>query len=151
MFFDPGASMGFATALFFLAFSTAAGASTGVMGDWLSPNKSIVRVHPCGKSVCMKIVKLSSEAHSKVDTLNPQSGLRSRSLCGLDIGTDFRQVDETHLQDGHLYDPESGHTYSGIAVAKGDKLNLRGYIGISLFGRSEVWDRVTTPQQNLCP
>ena len=45
---------------------------------------------------------------------------------------------------GSLYDPESGKIYSGkIALNPNGTLNLRGYIGISLFGRAEVWSRFT--------
>jgi uncharacterized protein (DUF2147 family) len=45
---------------------------------------------------------------------------------------------------GSLYDPESGNTYSGNIIMKPDgALTLRGYIGISLFGRSEDWTRFT--------
>jgi uncharacterized protein (DUF2147 family) len=46
------------------------------------------------------------------------------------------------LSGGHLYDPKSGHTYRGTIVAEGDALKLHGYIGVSLFGRTETWQRV---------
>ena len=139
------------TVLLFLAASLAgasASAPSGVMGDWMSPNKSIVRVYPCGGSVCLKISKLSSEAPNKVDAKNPKSELRNRPLCGLNISTDFHQVDASHLEKGHLYDPESGRTYSGTIVADGDQLNLRGYIGISLLGRTEIWHRAPANHQH---
>ena len=132
------------TALLFLAASlSGASASnpTGVMGDWTSPNQSIVHVYPCGSNVCLKIARLSHEAPSKLDAKNPDKSLRTRPLCGMNISTDFHQTDATHLDKGHLYDPESGRTYSGTIVADGDKLNLRGYIGISLLGRTEIWHR----------
>ena len=134
------------TVLIILAASVGASASTptGVMGDWMSPNQSIVHVYPCGSNVCLKIAKLSHEAPSKLDAKNPDSSLRTRSLCGMTISNDFHQADATHLEKGHLYDPESGRTYSGTIVADGDKLNLRGYIGISLLGRTEIWNRVPT-------
>ena len=43
---------------------------------------------------------------------------------------------------GDIYDPESGKTYSSYMFLK-DKntLKVRGYVGISLFGRTEVWTR----------
>jgi uncharacterized protein (DUF2147 family) len=58
------------------------------------------------------------------------------------VGTGFVQSDPNHLTEGHLYDPKSGHTYSGLITANGDTLNLHGYLGISLFGRSETWHRI---------
>ena len=132
------------TLLLFLAAGLSGASASNppaVMGYWSTPNHSIVHVFPCGQAVCLKIAKLSSEAPSKVDISNPDKGLRNRPLCGLDISKDFQQTDPTHLDKGHLYDPQSGRTYSGTIVADGDQLNLRGYVGISLLGRTEVWHR----------
>jgi uncharacterized protein (DUF2147 family) len=127
-----------------------ASSPSGVLGDWKSPTASVVRVYPCQDAVCLKIVKLSASAASKVDGKNPDKGLRSRPLCGLTIGSGFHQADAAHLDGGHLYDPKSGHTYSGTIAAKGDELDLRGYIGIPLFGRSEVWHRSTAVDEKQC-
>ena len=129
-----------------LAANAMAPTSTGTVGDWMSPNKSVVRVYPCGSQVCMKIVKLAPTIPGNTDEKNPDSDLRARPLCGLNIGTGFRQVDAQHLADGQIYDPESGHTYSSTAAIDGDEMKLRGFIGISLLGRTEVWHRAPAVQ-----
>ena len=72
-----------------------------------------------------------------VDLHNPNPSLRGRPLCGLNIGTGF-----TRSAPGKLYDPTSGKTYKGSMTLDGARLKLRGYVGISLFGRSETWTRV---------
>lgn len=126
-----------------LAATTALAAPTpGVRGDWKTPTSSIVRIASCGSDVCLTIIKLSPTAPETTDNKNPDAALRNRSLCGLTVGTGFRQPDPGHLADGHLYDPKSGHTYRGTITATGDTLQLHGYIGISLFGRNETWHRV---------
>jgi uncharacterized protein (DUF2147 family) len=124
--------------------------SSSVMGDWATPTTSVVRIYPCGNAVCAKIVKLSKDAPDKMDSKNPESSLRNRRLCGLDVGSGFHQVDASHLENGHLYDPKNGHTYSGTIVANGDQLNLRGYIGISLLGRTEIWHRSPVVDPKNC-
>ena len=44
---------------------------------------------------------------------------------------------------GTVVDPENGKEYKGKIWAEGnDKVHLRGYIGISLLGRTEVWTRI---------
>jgi uncharacterized protein (DUF2147 family) len=129
-----------AASLLFVA--AAAHAAGGVMGDWKSPTNSIVRVYACGSDICLKVVKLSPDAPETTDKENPDASLRARSLCELTVGTGFHQDDATHLSGGHLYDPKSGHTYRGTIVAEGDTLKLHGYIGVSLFGRTETWQRV---------
>jgi uncharacterized protein (DUF2147 family) len=132
-----------ASLLLFLSPSLA-GAATGVLGDWMNPTQSVIRIYPCGNDVCAKIVRLSPTAPGKVDHNNPDARLRNRPLCGLEIGIDFRRIDADHLDSGHLYDPESGKTYKGTITSVGDELDLRGYIGIPFFGRTEVWHRVPT-------
>jgi uncharacterized protein (DUF2147 family) len=43
---------------------------------------------------------------------------------------------------GRVYDPNSGNTYRGtITLIDADTLKLRGYVGITLFGRTEIWKR----------
>ena len=44
--------------------------------------------------------------------------------------------------DGEIYDPKSGNTYRGtINMVSKNRLNLRGYVGISWFGRTSHWAR----------
>ena len=78
---------------------------------------------------------------SRLDAQNPDPALRSRALRGLTILTGFR-FDDGRWADGRIYDPNSGNTYRGtITVVDEDTLDLRGYVGISLFGRTETWRR----------
>ncbi|MBN1327649.1 MAG: DUF2147 domain-containing protein, partial [Candidatus Cloacimonetes bacterium] len=49
---------------------------------------------------------------------------------------------------GTIYDPESGKTYSCTMKLSGDQLEIRGFIGISLLGRTEVWSRIS-PESDL--
>jgi len=128
---------------FVLASASALAAPTpGVLGDCKTPMDSIVRIAPCGTSVCLTVVRLAPSAPETTDQQNPDAGLRHRAICGLTVGTGFVQADANQLADGHLYDPKTGHTYRGTLAADGDTLHLHGYIGISLFGRSETWHRV---------
>ena len=133
--------------LILIASTTALAApASGVFGDWKTPQGAVVRVAPCGADgradVCLTAVKLSPTVTETTDQKNPDASLRNRRLCGLAIGAGFHQADPGHLTGGSIYDPESGHTYHGAVTSEGDKLHLRGYIGISLFGRTETWHRV---------
>lgn len=48
---------------------------------------------------------------------------------------------------GQILDPKNGSTYNcKMSVAKNDKtMEVRGYIGLPLFGRSQTWRRVSKP------
>ena len=104
-----------------------------------------MKVYSCGDVVCLKILQVEKDAPGTEDRNNPDPKLQGRSLCGLEIGSGFHPEDgETKAEDGSLYDPKSGKTYSGSMTLDGqDKLKLHGYIGVKVFGRSETWTRVS--------
>lgn len=116
-----------------------------VLGEWQEPTGAVLRVDHCGSKVCIWIVALSRHADAPTDIHNPNASLRSRALCGLEIGSGFTPRDATHATDGTLYDPKTGKTYHGMMTVDGLNLDLRGYIGVPLFGRSQTWMRPSAP------
>lgn len=79
----------------------------------------------------------------RLDVNNPDPKKRSRSLTGAKILWDFEADNEerTKWVDGSIYDPGNGKTYSCKMELDGKELRIRGYVGISLFGRTAVWTR----------
>ena len=116
---------------------------SSVLGDWREPGGSVIHIARCGEDVCASLIKVSPAAGASLDVNNPDTAKRSTPLCGLQIGYGFHLTSPDHADDGHLYDPKSGKTYSGEMTAQGDQLELRGYVGIKAFGRSEEWTRVS--------
>lgn len=49
--------------------------------------------------------------------------------------------DKEQWIDGTVYDPNNGKTYSAYLEMKKEKLQLRGFVGIPLFGRTSIWTR----------
>lgn len=80
----------------------------------------------------------------KVDRENPEASLKSRPILGLRLMDSFTYAGDGVWEDGTIYDPESGKTYSCKMTLVGDTLKVRGYIGISLLGRTTEWTRVPT-------
>ena len=118
--------------------------SASMLGDWKEPTGSVIRIESCASGLCLRIVSLSPTAPARLDVNNPDSSLRARLLCNLVIGTRFQITDASHAGGGSLYDPKSGNTYRGGIILEGDTLKLRGYIGLPLFGRTEIWHRNTS-------
>lgn len=133
-----------APAIFATLCCTAAAAEDGILGRWTDPTGSTIQVERCSGGVCARLVGISKQAPTQVDGHNPNSALRTRALCGLQIGSNFHLRDASHADGGTLYDPKSGKTYSGSMTSQGNKLKLRGYVGIKMFGRSEIWTRATS-------
>jgi uncharacterized protein (DUF2147 family) len=55
---------------------------------------------------------------------------------------DFEYDSKNVWDDGEIYDPKSGKTYScKMTLTDPRRLEVRGYVGISLIGRTDVWTR----------
>ncbi|MDZ4183114.1 MAG: DUF2147 domain-containing protein [Candidatus Cloacimonadaceae bacterium] len=79
----------------------------------------------------------------KVDKDNPDKSLRSRPLMNLVVLTGLSSKGDK-FDGGKIYDPKSGKTYSCKAEFDGtNQLKLRGFIGISLVGRTDTWTRTS--------
>jgi uncharacterized protein (DUF2147 family) len=81
-----------------------------------------------------------SKNNSK-DVKNPDASLRDRPVLGLEFLKDF-VFDDDEWVDGTVYDPTSGKLYSCKMWLENGDLMLKGYIGISLIGRSEKLEKV---------
>lgn len=117
-----------------------------VVGVWLNAEKDAkVEIYKSGDKYYGKIVwgKNIYEPDGKTartDIKNPDPKLRSRSLVNLVILNNFK-YDDGEWNGGKIYDPKSGKTYSCIMRFKGNNLEIKGYVGITLLGRTTVWTR----------
>ncbi|HTD97789.1 MAG TPA: DUF2147 domain-containing protein [Mucilaginibacter sp.] len=80
-------------------------------------------------------------ANPRKDNKNPNEALKTREVLGIELLTNF-SYDDGVYNSGRIYDPESGKTYDCKMTLIGDDLKVRGYIGISLFGRTEIFQRI---------
>jgi len=80
-------------------------------------------------------------ASMRKDVKNPDETLKDREVLGIELLTGF-SFNEGSYTDGKIYDPESGKTYDCKLTLTGKILKVRGYIGISLFGRTETFERI---------
>lgn len=80
----------------------------------------------------------------KTDVNNPDPDLRDQPIIGLRIMEGFVYDGDGLWHKGTIYDPDNGKTYK-CKVRFGDTrdvLKVRGYIGISMLGRTTEWTRV---------
>lgn len=112
-----------------------------IVGEWLTAAKDgKVQIYKSGNKFFGKI-SWGNRPNGK-DTNNPDPKLRDQNLIGLVILKDFSFNGKDKWEDGTIYDPNNGKTYSCVIRIKDEKtLEVRGYIGISLLGRTEVWTR----------
>ena len=114
-----------------------------ILGIWFNEEKDAkIKVYRESGKFYGKIVwHKTGDDISAFDENNPDPELRKRKKVGLVILTDF-EFDDGQWEDGEIYDPKSGKTYSCvIKLQKDGSLHVRGYVGISLFGRTTSWTK----------
>ncbi|RYZ54046.1 MAG: DUF2147 domain-containing protein [Sphingobacteriales bacterium] len=125
------------------AFSMKSFGQDPIEGHWFNEEKSAkIQIYKGSNNKFYgKIVWLKEPAKNgkpKTDDLNPDSRLRTRPIVGLVILNGFEK-DGNEYEDGTIYDPKNGKTYSCKIKMKGKTLDVRGYVGVSLLGRTTVW------------
>ena len=127
-----------------LAFSQT---NADIVGEWYNAEKdAVITLFEDGKTVSGKITWMKfpndEDGNPKTDPLNPDESLRSRARMGMVMISGFAYDEDNVWNDGELYDPKKGKTYSGMMTLKDENtLDLRGYIGFSFIGRSSTWTR----------
>lgn len=114
-------------------------AQDAVVGTWFNAEKDgKVQIYKQGDKYFGKI---AWSKNPRKDTENPDPKLRANELIGTVILKNFKYTGKS-WEDGTIYDPKNGKTYSCIIKANGsNSLDIRGYVGISLLGRTTTWTR----------
>jgi uncharacterized protein (DUF2147 family) len=138
--------------LFAYCFSNEVFAQTGgdaLVGLWLPSNgKARVQIYKRGEKYFGRIVWLKepndpATGKPKVDKNNPNESWRNTPLLGYSMLKDFSFKGENKWEDGTIYDPESGSTYScKIDMTDSNTLDVKGFIGVAIFGRTDTWKRL---------
>ena len=97
-----------------------------------------------GKLIWLKNPIDEETGKPKLDKHNPDDELKKRPTKGIILMSDFEYEGEGLWEEGDIYDPKSGKTYSCyMKLETMDQLKVRGFIGISLIGRTTYWTRTT--------
>lgn len=121
--------------------------SDAILGKWYTPDKeSIVEIYKENGAYCGKVwwaaEQLDSFGNPITDTQNPDLRLRGRRVVGMAFMWGFDYV-RGRWEDGRIYNARDGKTYNAYMELDGpNTLHLRGYIGVSLIGKTSVWQRV---------
>lgn len=137
--------------LFFMIFFTAAKLvaqqEDAIIGTWLTEEKDgkiqIFKVNDryFGKVIDGKDMFEVDGKTSRKDIHNPDPKLRTRNIHNMIILSHFR-YEEGEWVEGKVYDSRNGKTYSSQIKLNADNLELRGYIGTPLLGKTTVWTRI---------
>lgn len=108
---------------------------------WTEDKKGIVELYRAGSELRGRVLW---RAEPLLDENNPDPNLRGRSMIGATFLSGFTQADSS-WQHGSVYSADNGRTYRGKLWLEdnGQVLKMRGYVGLSLFGRTASFQRLS--------
>ena len=134
-----------------LMASFATQAQDSIAGRWKTIDdetgkpKSIVQITEVDGVITGKIEKLfrepTEEQNPKCDKCSGDK--KDQLIIGMQILSGLKKDSDSKWSGGEILDPKNGKTYSCKVelIENGQKLKLRGFIGVSLLGRTQVWQR----------
>ena len=123
-------------------------------GLWLTENKrSAIELYQCKKGeplMCGKIAWII-DGGMQHDEKNPDASKRKTPLCGMTILSGLRMQKSGDWTGGKVYKADDGDLYDAdLTVLSDSQVKLRGYMGVSLFGKSQTWTRVSSKDYPRC-
>ena len=118
-----------------------------IFGKWHSTNEntgevdSVIEVYKKDGKAFAKVVDIKDAARKDAVCEKCEDENKNRPILGLNILTGLEK-DGEEWSGGNILDPRNGKIYKCyIKLIKPNKLQLRGYIGLALFGKTAYWER----------
>jgi uncharacterized protein (DUF2147 family) len=145
----------FALCVVLAGFPAAAASPDDIVGRWWSERRDVqVEIFRQNEGYAGRIVWMKEpnyramdsrgmDGKPRIDRENPDPANRNRPLMGLVIMSDFRFTSGSEWDRGVIYDPLRGSFTRGvISLVSPDTMMVRAYIGLRIFGRTEILTRV---------
>lgn len=141
-----------------LALSLPARAEGSPVGYWTTIDddgktpSSIVQIYPRGKKLYGRIVQLIKPREKDPKCTACEGSRKNQRIIGLEILRDFEQ-DDDEWSGGYVLDPREGKEYKCYleVLDHGQRLKVRGYVGIPMMGRTQYWRKSETPKPEAPP
>lgn len=122
--------------------------SQTVFGHWKTIDdvtgepKSIVHVYEENGKVYGKIIEIFNPENRNKTCTECTGKLKNKPLIGMVFLYNLKK-DGKEYNDGNIVDPKTGKEYSCyIELQDNNTLKVRGYVGISIAGRTQYWKRI---------
>lgn len=122
--------------------------SQSVVGKWKTIDdetgkaKSIVEIYEKSGKIYGKVLDILEVENRNRICLNCSGEDKNKPILGMVIIKGLTK-EANQYTNGKILDPKNGKFYQGyITLESKDKLKVRGFIGIALFGRTQYWYRV---------
>ncbi len=131
------------TLFFFqIAFSQTVIGRWKTIDDETGKEKGVVEIYEMKGKIYGKIIEVLEPEHRDKKCVLCSGEDKNKPILGLTFIKGLKKDGEEY-NGGQVLDPKNGKLYRCYITLVGkDKLKVRGYVGISLFGRTQYWYRV---------
>lgn len=129
-----------------LAQETSINGTLPETGLWTTKEEDgVFRIYACGQDLCGNFVGMKYKGNT------PPMTTHGRSQCDFPMLRNLVRQKDGKVWTGKIADPRDEKLYDAKVWMKNQKeLNLRGYMGISLFGETKTWHRFTGKIGEAC-
>lgn len=118
-----------------------------IVGKWKTIDdktgkaKSIIEIYQKNDKYFGKIIEIFDKSRKDALCEKCSGSEKNKPVLGLVIVKGIEKKDNVY-ENGTIMDPENGKVYSCTITPMKNKLKVRGFLGISMFGRTQTWEKV---------
>lgn len=134
-------------ALIFMACYTSVALAKPPVGEWTTiddktgKKRSEIYISINNNELSGKIIRVYTEKGDTGVCKACPGKFKNQPIQGLNFLWGLKEDKHGGWVDGEILDPKSGKIYRAKLIQRGDKLYVRGYVGLSLLGRTQIWVR----------
>jgi uncharacterized protein (DUF2147 family) len=119
--------------------------SQSPVGDWTTiddktgEKRAVVNLSLSGDTLNGTIINIYSQPGDTGICTNCPDGFKDKKTIGLQFLWGLKKQSDNVWSGGSILDPKTGKIYRAKITLEGNKLYVRGYIGVSLLGRTQIW------------
>ncbi|WP_028387558.1 DUF2147 domain-containing protein [Legionella fairfieldensis] len=109
--------------------------------DQTGKKRAVIRLNVAGNTLTGTVVDVYPQPGDVGVCAKCPGNFKGKPVKGLRIIWGLKDKGNGEWEGGHILDPKSGKVYRAKMTLKGQKLYVRGYVGFSVLGRTQVWVR----------
>jgi len=136
------------TLLLMFALATFTAHAQSIVGKWKTTDdktgedKSIIEIYEKDGKIYGKVIEILNPDRKNAKCTECKGADKGKPINGITVIKGLSK-DGDSWSDGKILDPNNGKLYKCTIKLNGkDKLDVRGYVGVSLLGRTQTWTRV---------
>lgn len=124
-----------------VAFSQSPVGLWTTIDDKTGDKRAVVKLEKSGDTLTGTIVSVYPKPGDTGICTKCPGDFRDKPIKGLQFLWGLKDLGHGVWDNGEILDAKTGKLYHAKITVKGNKLYVRGYIGFSLLGRTQIWTR----------